>query len=160
MSDAKRPRGFTLVELCITIVIAAILVRVALPNYLAMIRNGRAARAVSELMVVRAAAFSYYTERGTWPAEGAAGQVPAALAPYLPPRFSFNRGSYRIDWENWVLPNGLPRFPNRQTMLGVSVVTNEKALGNAVLKLLARANPRLTHGTSYTLLIVGAGEGS
>lgn len=154
-----RSRGFTLVELCTVLVIIGLLIRVALPNYRNMVRNARAAQVVGDMIAIRAAVFAYYAETGTWPVESATGAIPANLARHLPPKFTFTRPKYRLDWENWVLPNGLPRYPTHKTMLGVSAEITDAKLGNTVLKLISRTSPRLTFANRYTMVIVATGEG-
>ncbi len=43
-------------------------------------------------------------------------------------------------------------------LLGVSVVTTDKVLGNAVLKLIAGNSPSLTASNQYTMLLVSSSE--
>jgi prepilin-type N-terminal cleavage/methylation domain-containing protein len=156
--SARPQKGFTLVEVCIVLVILSILVRVSLPAFRTTLIRARAAQAIGDLNVIREAAIAYYAAHGTWPAEAGVAKIPAGLAPYLPKGYTFTRPRYRLDWQNWALPSGLPSNPRRTVMLGVSVVTTDKKLGQAVLKLIAGNSPSLTATNQYTMLLVSSSE--
>lgn len=128
--------GFTLVELLVTVAIVGILAGLAIPNMRPMLLRARAAEVAGDLEVVRVAAASYNAENHTWPAEASAGEVPGGLADFLPEGFTFDRDGYTLDFENWSLPGGLPGDPSTRTLIGVSVVTEDANLGNALVELL------------------------
>lgn len=77
ISFSRRARGFTLIELMITVAIAAILVAVALPNYTEYVR--RSARAEARAGLQQAAQWMERgaTARGTYPLTA---DFPATLA--------------------------------------------------------------------------------
>ena len=156
--NARSQKGFTLVEVCIVLVIMSILVRVSLPAFRTTLTRARATRAIGDLNVIREAAMAYYAANGTWPAEAGVARIPAGLAPYLPKGYTFTRTRYRLDWQNWALPSGLPSNPGRTVLLGVSVVTTDKVLGNAVLKLIQGNSPSLTASNQYTMLLVSSSD--
>ncbi len=59
------------------------------------------AGAEGDVATVRAAAAAYRDEAGGWPAPAQAGEVPAELAGRLPSGFSFEAGSYTLEWSRW-----------------------------------------------------------
>ncbi|HKJ92708.1 MAG TPA: prepilin-type N-terminal cleavage/methylation domain-containing protein [Longimicrobiales bacterium] len=152
-----RPRhdrpGFTLVELMIVTVILGILAGFAIPAYHGMILKAKAARVVGDFQVVKLAAYSYFADHNAWPPDVNRGVVPPGLVPYLPDNFSFLRDTYKIDWENWSTPDGTPTNPGTGVIVGISVVTTDTELGNAVMDLLGNTNIHYTLGDHYTIVI-------
>ena len=59
------------------------------------------AGAQADVETIRAAAAAYRDEVGGWPAPAEAGEVPAELAGRLPAGFSFEAGSYTLEWSRW-----------------------------------------------------------
>ncbi|MBI1799108.1 MAG: prepilin-type N-terminal cleavage/methylation domain-containing protein [Candidatus Eisenbacteria bacterium] len=153
-------RGFSLIELMMVVTIAGILLRIALPAYSNLVRNARAAQAVGDFNTVRAAAFSYHTVTNAWPREYATGKTPPELVPYLPRGYTFVKSKYSLDWENWVLPRGTPRYPATQVMLGVSVSTTDAKLGNTVVSVLGKSAAHYTMNNSYTFVISSTLDGA
>ena len=151
--NARASRGFTLVEMMVVVLILGILFRAALPNFVALKRDAVAARAVSELNVVREAAMSCYAQTGTWPAERPEGTIPPELVSHLPHGFTFEHNDYQINWENWTLPDGLPEYPATRVLVGVSITTHDVLLGRTVVNRLKSAGAAYTIGDSYTLPI-------
>ena len=91
------------------------------------------------------------TETGSY--ELSKGQVPPDLVPYLPDGFSFKRGRYQLDWENWPLPSGLPSSPGTRAILGVSVVTEDRALGLALEDFITPSAAHFALAGSYTFVL-------
>lgn len=96
---------------------------------------------------------NYHADRHAWPVDAYAGQVPSGLDGYLPEGYAFVRAGYRLDWENWALPSGLPLSPSGGVLLGISIVTEDAELGQAVLELLGSANANYHLGDTYTFVI-------
>jgi len=67
----KNNKGFTLVELMITVLIVGILASVAIPLYRANVRRAKATEADASLGSIRTALRVYYAEQGTYPISAA-----------------------------------------------------------------------------------------
>lgn len=141
-------------ELMIVLLIIGILARVALPAYQGVVLRARAAQAVGAINVVRLAAFTYNASTGQWPADVNRGVVPPELRPYLGDDFSFHRDGYVLDWDNWMLPDGTPsQSGTNSVLLGISLVTDNAALGQALLDLVGESTARFTIEDHYTFII-------
>lgn len=64
----KKPNGFTLVELLITIAIIAILATVGIVAYSTVLKQGRDAKRQSDLRAIQSALEQYYSDQGFYPA--------------------------------------------------------------------------------------------
>ena len=142
-----------MVEVVTVAVVMGTLVRIAMPNFHEILLKARAAGVIGDFETVRVAVLNYHADHLTWPDDTYAGQVPAGLAEYLPDGFGFNRSGYQIDWENWVLPNGLPQNPASGVLLGISVVTDDEELGQAVVDVLGNAMASYSLGNTYTFVV-------
>lgn len=128
MRTTGRAGGFTLLEVLIVSFLVSILAGLAMPNLQRALLRARAAEAIGALRVVRVAALQYFGEHGEWPRDVGRGVVPSDLAAYVPEGFSFRRERWVMDWENW--------SGRRNGFVGVTVITDEEELGDAVLSLL------------------------
>ncbi len=145
--------GFSLIELTIALFIVATLAAFAMPTYRNMVVKARAAKVLGEFNAIRVAAFNYFAEHNEWPLDQEPGIVPPELIPYLPSDFTFRHGDYELDWENWILPDGLPKHPETHVLLGISVTTKDEFLAAAVLNLLGKETAHYTLGDNYTYVI-------
>ncbi len=148
-----RRHGFTMIEVLTVLMIMSVVVRIGIPNYQEVRLRAEAARVVGDFEVVRVAVFNYNADHHTWPRDFGPGVVPPELRPYLPEGFTFDRGLYELDWENWILPDGLPKHPETKVLLGISVTTPDPALGHAVEDLLGTSMAHYTLGDNYTFVI-------
>ena len=73
----KRQRGFTLIELMITVAVIAILAAIAYPSYQDSIRKSRRTDAKNALTQAAANMERYYTEKNTYAVAGICGTTPA-----------------------------------------------------------------------------------
>ena len=142
-----------MVEVLTVAVVMGTLVRMAVPNFHDLLLRARAAEVVGEFETLRIAALGYYADHREWPADAYTGQIPDGLQEYLLEGYSFDQAGYRLDWENWVLPDGLPQHPETGVLLGISIVTEDRALGHAVMDFFGTAMARYTLGTKYTFVV-------
>lgn len=148
--NRRRRAGFSYVELLVVLTIMGILVRIALPR-LSYIRKQAQSRAViADVRVVRDAVINYQQDRGAFPGETAAGQVPGGLVSYLPNGFTFLREMYTVDYELWP-PAGGTTTP----VVAVSIDTSDPDLVTEVRKLGATGLPHIISGTRTTFLLQG-----
>ena len=145
--------GFTMVEVLTVMVVMGTLVRMAVPSFHEVLVRARAAEVIGDFETVRVAVLSYHADHNQWPADGHTGQVPPGLAAYLPDNFSFEGMGYRLDWENWILPSGLPQDPDARGILAVSVVTEDRELGEALGDILGGGMAHYAIGDGYTFVI-------
>ncbi len=142
-----------MVEVITLAVVMVTLVRIALPSFHDVLLKARAAEVVAEFEAVRSAMHNYHAEHLRWPEDAYVGQIPSGLAEFLPENFDFSGAGYRLDWENWVLPSGLPQHPETGVLLGISIVTEDAELGYAVVDFLGGTMAHYTLGTSYTFVV-------
>lgn len=146
-------RGFTMVEVLTVMMVMGTLARMSVPSFHEVLVRARAAEVIGDFETVRVAVLSYHADHNQWPADGYTGQVPAGLAEYLPENFSFEGAGYSLDWENWVLPDGLPQDPAARGVLAVSVVTEDRDLGFALGDILGGGMAHYALGDAYTFVI-------
>jgi prepilin-type N-terminal cleavage/methylation domain-containing protein len=150
-----RRDGFTLVELAAALVIAGIVALLAIPNYLDLVRNTRAMQVVADLYAVRAAAYLTFGDTTRWPPEISAGIPPVEIIQRLPPGFRFVNEHYKIDWENWTGKVRAPGDARAGIEVGVSVMSRDPKLLDAVQALLTKYYVVRTAPTKMTLQIAG-----
>ena len=151
----QRQDGFTLVELAAAVLIAGIVALIAVPNYLDLVRSTRAMQAVGDLYAVRAAAYLNYGDTTTWPPDSFPGIPPQQLLDRLPEGFRFVKSHYKIDWENWIGEIRKPDDARYGVEVGVSIVSSDPKLLDAVQRLLSKYYTVRTTPTKMTLQIAG-----
>jgi prepilin-type N-terminal cleavage/methylation domain-containing protein len=137
-------RGFSFIELLITLIIVGILANLVVPGYGVLKRRAEAAHIVGDMHAIRIAALSTYATTGQFPPSAAWGETPAAFAPALPQGFEFQYKTALYRWRQWPLPEGSPGDASQTVMIGLEIQTEDEALIGAV-KALYRGN--LTFGT-------------
>ena len=153
MASLRKKLGFTMVEVLTTLMVISVVVRIGIPNYQEVRLKAEATRVAGDFNAVQTAAANYQADHNGWPREFGAGQIPPELIPYLPDGFSFHRGRYRLDWENWSLPSGLPSNPDARTILGLSILTEDRALGAAIEALLGNNPAHFSLAGNYTFIL-------
>ena len=155
MTPTAAPRkklGFTMIEVLTVLMVMSAVVRMGIPGFQEIRLKAEAVQVVADFHLVRQAVFEYQVENHGWPQDFGPGQVPPELAPYLD-GFSFNRGRYQLDWENWVLPSGLPSNPDARIILGITIVTQDRALGSALEELLGSTSAHFSLAGNYTFIL-------
>ncbi len=131
-----------MIELLVVVLIVSILAAIAQPQLTAVITRARAADAISDMQVVRVAAYNYQSDQQAWPSDVNRGIVPPGLDVYLPAGFDLVREDYTLDYDYW---GGSP------FTLGVTLVTSDTILGRTALEMLA--SPKWSSGNKYTWVI-------
>ncbi len=145
-------RGFTLVEGMTVMLILGIVTRIAIPQIQDVRVRAQAAQALGDFRVIEHAAQEYLVDNNRPPPDAGTGIVPTGLESYLE-GFTFNKPAYQLDWENWVLPSGLPKHPETRVLLGVSISIDNPVLGEAIVRLVGLNRAHYTLGNKYTFIL-------
>ncbi len=148
----RRRLGFTMIEVMTALMVMSVVVRVGIPGYQGVVRRAEAVQVAADFNLVRQSVAEYQADFNSWPPDYALGVVPPELAPYLD-GLVFNRGRYRLDWQNWALPDGLPGRPGARSVLALSVETEDRALGEALVQLLGSNASHFLLGNTYTFVL-------
>jgi prepilin-type N-terminal cleavage/methylation domain-containing protein len=141
-------RGFTMIELLITMVVLGLLSSLAVLKYIDLSRTAFAAKIAGEFTTVRLAAYNFEADHNNqWPSDQGPGVVPPDLAPYLPSGFSFVTNSYVLDWDN--------RSPSLNPyQLAISMTTGDALLLNALRQNLGSKAPYFFVGNTLTFILI------
>lgn len=148
---ATKRRGSTLVEVLTVLLLLSILTRIVIPQMQDVLTRARATEIRASFSVVEEAATRLFVENNRWPEDADAGVVPPELLESLPPGFSFERNRYQLDWQNWVLPEGMPGDSTVRRLIGISVTTSDRSLGLALMGMIP-LNSKFTLGETYTFI--------
>ncbi len=144
-------RGTTIVEVVTVMLVVSIITRIVVPQMQDILTRARATEIRASFSVVEEAATRLSVENNRWPEDADAGVVPAELLGRLPRGFSFERDRYQLDWENWVLPEGMPGDSTVRRLIGISVTTSDRSLGLALMGMIP-LNSKFTLGETYTFI--------
>jgi general secretion pathway protein G len=144
-------RGFTIIELLISMTIVGLLSSIAVPKFRDMRRRAEAAQIMGDFDVVRHAVLSFYVDSNYYPAEISGGLVPRNLAKYLPTNFKMKKPLWELDYENWSLTKE-SKYTKTGIIIGVSFITTDSLLGHRAMALIGNT-PGYTMGKKHTLLI-------
>jgi prepilin-type N-terminal cleavage/methylation domain-containing protein len=151
----RRRAGFTFIELMVVCLIIGILARIAIPKYSAIRLRARAAAIISELNVVRGAAYQAFENTNRWPVDASVGKVPTAMRTLLPGSLSFTpTRDVSYDWLLSGMSGGDPARATRSARMGIGVSTNDAAL-RAELQRQLKAQPTYVTGRLVYWLIWG-----
>jgi prepilin-type N-terminal cleavage/methylation domain-containing protein len=152
-ANLRKKLGFTMIEVLTTLMVMSVVVRMGIPNLQEVRIKAEAAQVAGDFDAVSHAVTGFQADHNRWPEEYGAGQVPPDLVEHLPPGFSFQKGRYQLDWENLSLPSGIPGNPDARAILGVSIVTQDRALGAALEELLGSSRAHFSLAGSYTFVL-------
>lgn len=141
-------RGWTMIELLVTMVVLGVLASIAVLKYIDLSRTAYAAKVAGEFVTVRLAAYNYEADHNNqWPSDGSPGVIPPELVPYLPKGFSFVTPTYQLDWDN--------RSPSMSPyQLAVSLTTTDDRLMAALLRTLGNNAPYYFAGNRLTYILI------
>lgn len=140
--------GFTMIELLIVMIVIGLLAALGVLRYIDVRNHAVASGIVSELNVIRLAAYNHWADNETFPPDAPAGVNPPALDPYLRGGFSFTRLHHTFDWE--YSPGG-----GAGMQAGVIVTANSPALMSVLARRAAGGLPYFVVGNTLTFVIVG-----
>ena len=148
----RRTRGFTLIELIMTMSIVAMLSSIAVPKFREVRRRALAAQIMGDFDVLRHAALSFYVDSGYFPEPVGAGTPPPGLVRYLPNQFHFAKPLWTMNYESWAAGEA-EVFEAAGTIAGVSFTTPDENLGRTAMSLIGNAPALIQGGGTYTFLI-------
>ncbi|MEX2526517.1 MAG: hypothetical protein WEA09_02670 [Gemmatimonadota bacterium] len=146
-------KGMTVVELLFSLLLLATVLRVAIPQMQLRAVMSRASPLAEAIVQVGAAAVRFQAESGAWPPDSAPGEVPTGLMAHLPPGFTFQGDGFDMDWDHWYLPNGVPEQPRPSSLVGISIVMDDPALGTVLQELLEDRFPSISLPGKYMFLL-------
>lgn len=105
------PRGFTLVEIMVVVVIIGFLAAMAIPAFQRVQRASKTARIVNDFRVFSQAFEIYNSQNGGWPPNASAGAVPAGMS-----------GDFRVNvWQNPTIIGGSWNWDNNVSGLVAAI---------------------------------------
>ena len=144
----RRRNGFTIIELLIVMVVIGVLAAIGVLRYIDVRNHAVASGIVSELNVIRLAAYNYWADNESFPPDAPAGVNPPSLDPYLRSGFSFTRLHHTFDWEH-------SAGGGAGMQAGVIVTTNNPALMSVLARRASGGLPYFVLGNTLTFVIVG-----
>ena len=105
LAGRDRRRGFTLVELAVTVMIAGILASVAAPAVHYAILKADAARLVGDAHTISLSGYEFLAENGRFPGGAGFGVVPPEFSGYLPDNYAFVYKEVEYRWYHFTFPN-------------------------------------------------------
>jgi prepilin-type N-terminal cleavage/methylation domain-containing protein len=160
MSAPLRRRGFTIVELLMTMIIIGLLAGIAVLKYVDLRRNAVTAKVASEINAVKLAGYSYWGDNQSWPADAGPGVVPAGLIKHLPEGFRFDHPmwKYTLEWDNMgIVSDGGGAPPDY--LIGITIASTDPRLMQKLEGYLGTAAPMFSFGGKLTYVIQAPGGG-
>ena len=150
----RRARGFTLIEVIITMSIVMMLSSIAVPKFREVKRRALATQIMGDFDVLRHAALSFYVDSGYFPEPAGPGQAPQGLVRYLPNQFNLAKPEWTMNYESWS-GGEAEAFEASGTVVGITVTTPDPNLGRTAMSLIGNAPAFAQGSNSYTFLIAG-----
>ncbi|MCA9739462.1 MAG: prepilin-type N-terminal cleavage/methylation domain-containing protein [Gemmatimonadota bacterium] len=102
----RRRRGFTIVELLVTMTLVGILVNISIPIYRNVTIKADAAHVMADFTTIRLAALEHHARESAFPAPADWRVIPPELLDELPDGFDFGYGTADYRWRKWTLGGG------------------------------------------------------
>lgn len=144
----RKRRGFSFIELLITMIFIGLLAQLAVPRYREMKMRATAASIIGDVHTIRVAAFTYYTENGAFPPDAANGTAPAQLIANLPDGFTFTRPDFEYDWHVWTT--------GTENLVGITVTVTDPRLATRLVAQAGAGYIPIITPTAVTFLVSGA----
>ena len=149
----NRRRGFTLVELLVSMTVVGLLSAVAVPKYIDLKRRANTTRVIGDIQAVRVAVMTFFADSSYFPAEAGPGVVPPNMGKYLPIGFAFVTPQWTIDYEHW--DAGGQGADHASSLIGITIIcTEDPLLGETTSRLLGNV-PQVISSPSFTFMISG-----
>ena len=116
-----------------------------------LLTRARATEIRATFSMIEGTANRLSLENLPWPPDEEAGVVPPGLRHQLPQGFSFDRDRYQLDWEIWIIPEGMPGDSIVQELIGIPITTSDRSLGLALMGLIP-LNAKFILGETYTFI--------
>lgn len=149
----RRRRGFSFIELLLTMAIIGLLARIGVPRYREMKLRATAAAIMGDVHAIRIAALTHYTEQGVFPPDAGAGQLPPQLVDNLPFGFTFAHNDFDYDWHVWTSTNA---SGNTETLVGITVIVADPRLAARLAHVAGAAYIAVVTPTQVTFLVSSA----
>lgn len=124
-------RGFSFIELLVSMSIVGILANIAVPTIRGVRIRAEAAAVIADINVIRTAAFDYYANAQAFPRSRRWGTIPPELVGSLPDGFRFDDGTTRYRWRRY----NRRRARRRGQLAVVSVRSNDRDLIDTVREM-------------------------
>lgn len=147
-------RAFSIIELLLTMAIIGLLARIAVPRYGEMKRRAIASAIMGDVHAIRIAAFTYYTEHGSFPPDAGSGQLPPELVNNLPTGFSFDHTDYDYDWHVW---SQATSSGGSESLVGITVIVNDPRIATQLVLNAGSGYIPIITPTQVTFLVASAG---
>ena len=146
----SRRRGFTFVELMLSMTIVGLLSAVAVPKYNDLKRQANTTRVIGDFHTLQVAVMSFYADSLYFPAEASVGVIPENLTSYLPFGFTFAREQWTLDYERWESGG----VGSSDVIVGVTVVAQDVVLAETTSRVMGNV-PRVGFSPNFTFIISG-----
>ncbi len=103
----KSKRGFTLIELLIAVSVIGLMAAMAIPTFLKVTANSRAAAFARDIRTLSAASETYIMESGMWPPDTTSGVFPSEMAGYFAQRFFETKTPMGGRWDYELYDSGV-----------------------------------------------------
>jgi prepilin-type N-terminal cleavage/methylation domain-containing protein len=105
--NSKAKRGFTLIEMLITVSIIGLLAAMAIPTFIKVTKKSRVTAFSRDIKTLASASETYIMESGVWPPDTSAGVFPNELAGYFAKRFFESSTTMGGKWDYEEFSSGI-----------------------------------------------------